>query len=110
MRTRRLCELALAAALLAGCGDEPETAAPSTELTVTVNGKSRTVTDAGGLTAKDFAPTPPDQACTEIYGGDAKATVTGRLDGERIDAEFSLVNGCEIARWDDAEAVLGPKP
>jgi hypothetical protein len=104
---------------LAGCGDDEqrETAAPPTELTVTVHPKGdsgpadeRTITDAGGLTAQDFKPVPDDQACTEIFGGPATAIVSGRLDGAIIDAQFSLNNGCEIARWKTAAPVLGDPP
>ncbi len=102
--------------LLAGCGDDNEAEAPApspaaaTELTVTVNGSSQTVTDAAGLTPKDLAPTPGNVACTEIYGGDATATIKGTIEGEPVDAEFSLQNGCEIDRWDRAAALLGEAP
>jgi hypothetical protein len=47
-----------------------------------------------------FTPVPPDTMCTEIYGGDQTATVTGTFRGEPVQAEFSRVNGCEIDRWD----------
>lgn len=57
-----------------------------------------------------FAPVPDDVACTEIYGGSAVATVTGTWGDRAIDAEFSLVNGCEIDRWGDATALLGSPP
>lgn len=49
---------------------------------------------------KPFAPVPPRTACTEIYGGPQRARVTGELDGDAVDTEFSRTNGCEIARWD----------
>lgn len=106
----------LLAVALAGCGDDSEaeapasTPAPATELTVTVDGRTRTLTDAAGVTPKDLAPTPRNVACTEIYGGDATASVVGTIDGERVDARFSLVNGCEIDRWDRASALLGEPP
>jgi predicted small lipoprotein YifL len=106
----------LVVAALAGCGDDGETEAPAstpapaTELTVTVEGEKRTVTDAAGITPKDLAPTPGDVACTEIYGGDATASIVGTIDGQSVDARFSLVNGCEIARWEDASALLGDPP
>ena len=51
------------------------------------------------LAPASFAPTPPDVACTEIYGGPAEAQVTGTLRGDEIDAAFNRVNGCEIDRF-----------
>ena len=116
----RVLLVLLALLALAGCGDDDEqeaSSASSTELEVTVHpegpdkpGKTTTVTDAQGLAAKDFEPVPGNQACTEIYGGPATATVKGTLDGEPIDAEFALNNGCEISRWENAAAVLGAPP
>jgi hypothetical protein len=53
-----------------------------------------------------FAPTPPDTACTEIYGGPQTATITGVLRGETVNASFSRKNGCEIARWDKLRFLL----
>jgi len=60
---------------------------------------------AGGVGA--FDPTGPDVMCTEQYGGPQTATVTGTVGGERVDADFSRVNGCEIGRWDDLAPLLG---
>ena len=60
-----------------------------------------------GLTAQRLAPVPSGMACAEIYGGPATARVTGTLNGERVDARFSRVNSCEIARWDRNAALLG---
>lgn len=54
-----------------------------------------------------FAPPDPDLACTEIYGGPQTATVTGQLDGARVDSTFSRTDGCQIARWDALAIVLG---
>jgi len=45
--------------------------------------------------------------CTQIYGGPQTATVRGSWGGQAVDASFSRENGCEIARWDAATAVLG---
>jgi hypothetical protein len=120
---------ALTACLLlaAGCGAEGERAArpPAAvaDLRVTVDrdgrGPKAPVTrevrcgapqDCPKLAAvevADLAPTPPDVACTELYGGPQTATVSGRLRGEQVDARFSRVNGCEIARWAAAEPILG---
>jgi len=113
--------LLLAAGALAGCGDDDEQpAAPGggTELVVEVRPRGddgplrrRTVTSVPPtINADAFAPTPDDVACTEIYGGPATAHVTGTLDGEAIDATFSRENGCEIARWDRLERLLGRVP
>jgi hypothetical protein len=46
-----------------------------------------------------FAPTPPNTACTQIYGGPQDALVTGRYRGALISAHFSRRDGCEIERW-----------
>jgi len=46
-----------------------------------------------------FAPTPPDTACTQIYGGPQEALVTGRFRDRLIRAHFSRRDGCEIGRW-----------
>ena len=60
---------------------------------------------AGG--AEAFAPVPKDMACTEIYGGPQTAAVVGSVRGTPVEAEFSRVNGCEIARWDTLAPLLG---
>jgi hypothetical protein len=114
--------------LAAGCGEDDEQAARPgasafAELTVTVDrdgkgpdrARTRNVTcaaaaDCPALAAvkpQELEPTPGDVACTELYGGPQTATVTGRLDGREIDARFSRVNGCEIARWQAATPLLG---
>ena len=63
-----------------------------------------------GVTRADFAPTPPDIACAEIYGGPATARVHGVLDGKPLRAAFSRINACEMQRWDRVSALLGPVP
>jgi hypothetical protein len=125
-----LIALAVAAA---GCGqDDERSAAPPpsvgaslAQLTITIDKdgtgahKAKTADvrcDASGdspacravarLTAKAFRPVPPTMACTELYGGPQVATVKGTLRGERVDAKFSRVNGCEIARWNTASKLL----
>ncbi len=59
---------------------------------------------AGLLTAA------PDRqrVCTEIYGGPETARVTGTIDGVRVDRRFSRTNGCEIADFSRAAALLSP--
>lgn len=53
------------------------------------------------------APRPTDQACTMQYGGPQEATVTGVVDGQPVEATFTLRDGCEIAAWNAAKDVLG---
>ncbi len=64
------------------------------------------------MPADPAAPTPSDQACTEVYGGPDTLTVNGTLRGEAIAAAFDRTNGCEIQRFDrfaDVLAVLFPE-
>src|SRR5215212_1836248 len=125
----RIVIVVAALALLVGCGEDDEPAAAPArlaELTVTVDrdgdgsaapktaavrcdaeGDSEACRALAALRAKAFAPTPGDVACTELYGGPQTATVRGTLRGEAIDARFSRVNGCEIARWGKIERLLG---
>ena len=51
-----------------------------------------------------FAPLPTDALCTEQYGGDQTARVTGTYRGAPVDLALSRVNGCSISQWDR----LGP--
>ncbi|MDQ0822914.1 hypothetical protein QFZ79_000654 [Arthrobacter sp. V4I6] len=48
-----------------------------------------------------------DQICTQQYGGPQQATVSGVVDGQPVEANFSLRDGCEIAAWNAAKDVLG---
>lgn len=128
----RLALALVALALLAGgCGeDDEEAAAPSpsgslAELTVTVDKDGKGGADAkstdvrcdaagdsalcgtvGAIEPKTFEATPGDVACTQQYGGPETATIKGTLDGKPVDASFSRTNGCEIARWEAAKALL----
>jgi hypothetical protein len=61
---------------------------------------------ADSLDPNPLEPVPNDVACTEIYGGDQTATVTGTLDGQPVSIAFDRTNGCEIARWDAAVPLL----
>jgi hypothetical protein len=118
-------------ALAAGCGQNDEqAAAPSlAELTVTVDedgdGSAKaTTTDVHCEAAGDseacgavatlkpdaFEPAPGTTACTQQYGGPETATVKGTLRGKPVDAKFSRENGCTIARWDAARALLEAAP
>lgn len=53
------------------------------------------------------APRPTDRLCTQEYGGSQEATITGVVDGRSVEVSFSRRNGCEIASWNAAKAVLG---
>ncbi len=53
-------------------------------------------------------PSPPDQACTQQYGGPQKALVTGTWRGATVRSQFSLENGCEIERWTAMIGLLPP--
>lgn len=57
------------------------------------------------LTLSD--PDREPEMCTEIYGGPDKATITGTIDGEPVDAEVSRHNGCGISDWDRLVPLLG---
>jgi hypothetical protein len=46
-----------------------------------------------------FAPVPPDEICTQIYGGPQVALVRGTFLGRRIWTYFKRNDGCQIARW-----------
>jgi hypothetical protein len=122
---RRLSRAAaiLAAVVIAGCGsntnDEPgssTTAKPTTRLVVNASGRPTMTIDCPGSAlcarldntpASAFDPVPKDVACSQIYSGDQKATVRGTLSGKPIDASFSRQNGCETARWDKLDWLLG---
>ena len=56
-----------------------------------------------------FATTPPDRACTEIYGGPEVAEVTGTYRDRPAAARFARDDGCEIARWDALGPLLEPE-
>ena len=134
---RVLALLIAAAATVTGCGsgDDPATtdttpeSSPETQLTVVLDRGDGSEPDEWTLTCdpvggdhpdpdaacdtladldpETFDPVPPDAMCTMIFGGPQTAMVTGRWNGDPVDSEFSRENGCEIARWDAAVAVLG---
>ena len=57
---------------------------------------------------RPFAPTPPDTACTEVYGGRQTAEIRGTYLGSSVRVTFARVNGCEIARWDRLAILFQP--
>lgn len=56
----------------------------------------------------DLLTSRPDarRACTQIYGGPETATVTGTIDGTKVDRRFSRTNGCELADYKRAAGLL----
>jgi len=113
--------LSVAALLAAGCGSESsEARGPSTSLTITSRSapgarpvvRTLRCDPVGGTLGNraaacrrlhaltdPFAETPPDTACTEIYGGPASAVVRGTFAGRTISTTFARRDGCEIERW-----------
>ncbi len=57
-----------------------------------------------GATA--LPPVRKDVACTQVYGGPQRATITGTWQGKPVRSSFSRVNGCEISRWDLLRGLL----
>lgn len=53
-----------------------------------------------------FDPVPSNTPCPELYGGPETARVVGTIEAREIISEFSKVNGCEIARWQDLTPVM----
>jgi hypothetical protein len=51
------------------------------------------------LPVEAYRPVPRGQICTEIYGGPELGQVKGEIDGQKVDADFERVNGCENDRW-----------
>jgi hypothetical protein len=61
---------------------------------------------AAGISEADLAPTPPDTACTLLFGGPETATIKGTIRGQPVDASFNRTDGCEIERWAKVEPLL----
>ena len=53
-----------------------------------------------------FAPVRTGIMCSMIYGGPQTAAITGTWDGKRVAADYSMANGCQIARWNKIWKVL----
>ncbi|RBY93421.1 hypothetical protein DQ237_18435 [Blastococcus sp. TF02-8] len=56
--------------------------------------------------ADPFAALPGDVMCTEQFGGNQTASVTGRWHGEAVDLELSRSDGCRISQWNSLGPVL----
>lgn len=113
--------MAAASALLGACGGDSEREASRSANALTVEQLPR---GSGGprdvdvvdcdqrpdACAVPFAPVPRDQACTQEFGGAALARVEGVVDGREVRTTFRLTDGCEIARWERAAALIGKPP
>lgn len=53
-------------------------------------------------------PPPQDRVCTQIYGGPQTARITGSFGAKDVAREISRSNGCDIAEWKQAQALLDP--
>ncbi|MGA9103350.1 hypothetical protein [Aeromicrobium sp.] len=113
------------ATTVTGCGSDTPTDELVSKLELSVQADEKAAPRTGSLScpgtkAKDrdicaaldvvapkvFEPVPVDQACTAIYGGPRKATITGTYQEEPVSAVFTQENGCEIARWNQIKPVL----
>ena len=117
--------LGVLVATMAGCGSDTPTDELPSRLELSVQADEKATPQTGSLTCpgekakerdicaaldvvapKVFEPVPVDQACTAIYGGPRKATITGTYQDEPVSAVFTQENGCEIARWNQIKPVL----
>ena len=74
---------------------------PPQQQVVTCPGSDKAACEAiAALPPDPAAETPPDAACTQIYGGPDTLVLAGRIDGEPVDARLSRGDGCEIERFD----------
>ena len=55
-----------------------------------------------------FAEKPDEAMCTEQFGGEQVASVSGVYRDETVNTRFSRDDGCEIARWDEHKFLLEP--
>jgi hypothetical protein len=114
---------------VSGAPGSPSTVSSAAELTIVVDdGQGSTTTwrltcdPPGGdhpdpaaacdaLAAHGERALPPvakDRACSQVYGGPQTATVSGTWRGRAVNSRFSLVDGCQIARWKSLVGLLPP--
>jgi hypothetical protein len=55
-----------------------------------------------------FRPTPPDAACTAIFGGPSTARIVGTFLGRALWVKVGRRDGCAIARWQRVAFLLPP--
>ncbi len=56
----------------------------------------------GSLTS----PPARGRVCAEVFGGPAKARISGRIDGRRVDRRLARTDACEISDWDRVDVLL----
>jgi hypothetical protein len=56
--------------------------------------------------SEPFTPLAGDIICTEQYGGDQTARITGRWAGQGVELDLSRRDGCRISQWDSFGPVL----
>jgi hypothetical protein len=49
-----------------------------------------------------------DRVCTQLYGGPQTARITGTFGAQDVARSLKRTNGCEIADWKQADALLAP--
>jgi hypothetical protein len=83
-------------------------APPARELTgfLRARGEDRVCAEARALGRFLAAAPARDRVCASIYGGPETARVAGRIGSRRVARSFARTNGCEIADWDRARALL----
>jgi hypothetical protein len=121
----KLALVVVALLVVSGCGQEERgttssgASRPDTELTVTIGAPAPATRhiscpgspDCGRLAQLDVEDFKRDthRACTQQYGGDGTAKVTGTLHGRPLQTDFSLRDGCEISRWQQFAWLLGKR-
>lgn len=112
----------------AGCGssDEGSGGDPQTALTVSLDrdgkggkpAEERTIACGGDTASRDFncgllrlmppipPPTPPDTACTQLYGGPDVVKLSGTLRDKEVDATLTRANGCEVDSFNPFVPIL----
>ena len=68
--------------------------------------RAATCRELARLGWRAFRSVPPDMACTELYGGPQVAIVAGVVDGRRVWAKLTRLDGCQIARWERIPSLL----
>ena len=51
---------------------------------------------------------PKDRVCTQVYGGPQTARITGTFGAQDVARSLARSDGCQIADWEQADALLAP--